>query len=178
MTVDEPDDAPLGTLAQNWVISVTQDGPGAPIGNTNEGAEWRIEEEKARGGTVYFREGAKDEWAELEIKRILRDSKVVLFMKGTQDAPRCGFSNGVLAVLRSKLSLQDFACVDCLDSQRNAGLREEIKRFSDWPTIPQLYINGDFVGGADIVASLNDTGELAEMLEAAEVPLKAPKARV
>jgi Grx4 family monothiol glutaredoxin len=178
MTVDKPDDAPLGTLAQNWLVAHTRDGPGAPVGNTEDGADWRVvQETEPKGGNVYFREGTTEKYAELEIKRILREHKVVLFMKGTQDSPRCGFSNGVLSILRSKLNAENFACVDVLDSSRNVGLRDEIKRYSDWPTIPQLYVNGDFVGGADIVASLNDTGELAEMLEVAEVPLRVSKPR-
>lgn len=85
--------------------------------------------------------------------------RVVLFMKGSPAAPQCGFSATVAGILDGLVG--DYHSVDVL---RDADLREGIKEFSSWPTIPQLYVDGEFVGGADIVASLYESGELEEKL--------------
>ena len=84
---------------------------------------------------------------------------VVLFMKGVPDEPRCGFSAVVVQIL-DHLGVQ-FASVDVLS---NEEIRETIKVFSDWPTIPQLYVKGEFVGGADIIREMFSNGELKALL--------------
>ena len=84
---------------------------------------------------------------------------VVLFMKGTPVFPQCGFSNLVVQVL-SRLGVK-FKGIDVLS---DPALRQGIKAFSDWPTVPQLYVKGEFVGGCDIVREMFETGELAELL--------------
>ena len=84
---------------------------------------------------------------------------VVLFMKGTPVFPQCGFSNLVVQVL-SQLGVK-FKGIDVLS---DPALRQGIKAFSDWPTVPQLYVKGEFVGGCDIVREMFETGELAELL--------------
>ena len=94
------------------------------------------------------------------IQTAIADHGVVLFMKGDPDQPRCGFSAQVVQIL-DHLGVQ-YAGVDVL---ANDLLREEIKAFSDWPTIPQLYVKGEFVGGADIVREMFQSGELAPILE-------------
>ena len=86
-------------------------------------------------------------------------SDVVLFMKGTPVFPQCGFSAAVVGVL-SHLGIK-FKSVNVLDDQ---NIREGIKTYSDWPTIPQLYVKGVFVGGCDIIREMYETGELMEML--------------
>ena len=86
-----------------------------------------------------------------EIQKIIDENRVVLFMKGTKDFPQCGFSGMVAGVLK-KFEV-DYLDVNVLDDT-NGNLREEIKAFSDWPTIPQLYINKEFVGGADIIREM------------------------
>jgi monothiol glutaredoxin len=86
-------------------------------------------------------------------------SDVVLFMKGTPVFPQCGFSAAVVGVL-SHLGVK-FKSVNVLDDQ---NIREGIKTYSDWPTIPQLYVKGEFVGGCDIIREMYETGELMEML--------------
>ena len=86
-------------------------------------------------------------------------SDVVLFMKGTPVFPQCGFSAAVVGVLRH-LGIK-FKSVNVLDVQ---NIREGIKTYSDWPTIPQLYVKGEFVGGCDIIREMYETGELMEML--------------
>ena len=86
-------------------------------------------------------------------------SDVVLFMKGTPVFPQCGFSAAVVGVL-SHLGVK-FKGVNVLDDD---SVREGIKAFSDWPTIPQLYVKGEFIGGCDIIREMYETGELMEML--------------
>ena len=95
-----------------------------------------------------------------EIKKLIDSNDVCLFMKGVPDAPQCGFSMTVSNILKH-LNV-DFKGVNVLDDQ---NLRQGIKEFSDWPTIPQLYIKGEFVGGCDIVKELFENGELKQLLE-------------
>ena len=91
-----------------------------------------------------------------------------LFMKGTPDAPQCGFSMAVTNML--KLLEVNFQGVNVLEDQ---NVREGIKTFSDWPTIPQLYIKKEFVGGCDIVKEMYESGELAKLLETKGINFKA-----
>lgn len=93
------------------------------------------------------------------IRRTVADDDVVLFMKGVAAQPRCGFSNQVVQIL-DHLGV-DFQDVDVLADD---GLRQGIKQFSNWPTIPQLYVKGEFVGGCDIVREMFQTGELQALL--------------
>ena len=94
------------------------------------------------------------------IKNLIKDNDVCLFMKGTPDAPQCGFSMAVSNVL--KHLKVNFSGINVLDDE---NLRQGIKEFSDWPTIPQLYIKGEFVGGCDIVKEMFEKGELANLLK-------------
>lgn len=95
------------------------------------------------------------------IQGLLAERHVVLFMKGTRRSPQCGFSASVVELLDGWID--DYATVDVL---ADPELREGIKAFSDWPTIPQLYVGGEFVGGADILRELEDSGELGATLGA------------
>jgi len=92
------------------------------------------------------------------IDTLLRQHSVVLFMKGTRDAPRCGFSAATVGVLNELLP--DYASVDVL---ADADIREGIKVYGNWPTIPQLYVKGELIGGADIVQSMYTSGQLQEL---------------
>ena len=94
-----------------------------------------------------------------KIKKLIDDNNVCLFMKGTPDAPQCGFSMAVSNVL--KHLKVNFNGVNVLDDE---ALRQGIKDYSDWPTIPQLYIKGEFIGGSDIVKEMFEKGELKELL--------------
>mgnify|MGYP006157699981 FL=1 len=95
-----------------------------------------------------------------KITNILKDNKVCLFMKGTPETPQCGFSLAISNVLKH-LKI-DFKGINVLD---NADIRDGIKAFSDWPTIPQLYIGEEFIGGCDIVKEMFESGELQKKLE-------------
>jgi monothiol glutaredoxin len=93
------------------------------------------------------------------IRHDISSNRVFLYMKGYPYAPQCGFSARVVAIL-DKLGVE-YRSRNVLE---DAEIREGIKKFSDWPTIPQLYVNGEFVGGCDIVTSLLQSGELEEMI--------------
>jgi monothiol glutaredoxin len=95
-----------------------------------------------------------------EIKKLIDTNDVCLFMKGVPDAPQCGFSMTVSNILKH-LNV-NFKGVNVLDDQ---NLRQGIKEYSDWPTIPQLYIKGEFIGGCDIVKEMFENGELKNLLE-------------
>jgi monothiol glutaredoxin len=95
-----------------------------------------------------------------EIKKTVEENKVVLYMKGTKDFPQCGFSATVVQILRN-LNV-NFVDINVLT---NPEIREGIKEFSDWPTIPQLYVAGEFVGGCDIVKEMFQAQELQELLK-------------
>lgn len=97
-----------------------------------------------------------------QIRSDIAANDIVLFMKGSKKLPQCGFSATVVAVLE-RLGVQEFKDVNVLLDQE---LREGIKLFSDWPTIPQLYVKGEFIGGCDIVREMYESGELAEFLDA------------
>ena len=94
------------------------------------------------------------------IRTDVADSPVVLFMKGTPVFPQCGFSSTLVQAL-THLGVK-FKGIDVL---QDPGLRDGIKAFSDWPTIPQLYVKGEFVGGCDIVREMFESGELAALFE-------------
>lgn len=93
------------------------------------------------------------------IEDILKHDRIVLFMKGTRNAPRCGFSAGTVGILNGLVD--DYASVDVL---ADPDIREGIKAYGNWPTIPQLYVGGELIGGADIVAGMANSGELHELL--------------
>jgi monothiol glutaredoxin len=99
--------------------------------------------------------------AQVQIRTTVTGNDVVLFMKGTKAMPQCGFSSRVAGVL-------NFMGVDFVDVNvlADADIRQGIKDFSDWPTIPQLYVKGEFVGGCDIVTEMTLSGELDALLEA------------
>ena len=101
------------------------------------------------------------------IKNEIDNNEVCLFMKGTPDAPQCGFSMAVSNML--KILDVKFKGVNVLENQK---LREGIKLFSDWPTIPQLYINKEFVGGCDIVKEMFENGELKNYLDSKGIDYK------
>ena len=90
----------------------------------------------------------------------VKENPVMLYMKGTPSTPMCGFSAQVVAALKAEGI--DFSSVNVLDYP---SIREGIKIYSDWPTIPQLYVNGEFIGGCDIVLSMHESGELKELFQ-------------
>jgi monothiol glutaredoxin len=105
-----------------------------------------------------------------KIQALVTSDRVVLFMKGVRRAPQCGFSASVIEALDEWLD--EYATIDVL---ADAELREGLKVFSDWPTIPQLYVGGEFIGGADIIRELDQTGELAQALGVEPAAIEPPQ---
>ena len=106
--------------------------------------------------------GAPEDAADAKIDSFVKDNKVMLFMKGTKIFPQCGFSNMAVQILNAIGA--EFETCDVLSDD---FVRQQIKVYSDWPTIPQLYVDGEFVGGSDIMLEMYQAGELQEMIEVA-----------
>lgn len=96
-----------------------------------------------------------------EFEKDIKENDIVLYMKGTKQIPQCGFSAVVVQILQ-RLGIEDFKDVNVLASPE---VREGIKEFTNWPTIPQLYVKGEFIGGADITKEMYQSGELQELLK-------------
>jgi monothiol glutaredoxin len=94
------------------------------------------------------------------IDQVVKNNHIVLFMKGSPLFPQCGFSSRAVAILNHLGA--EFESVDVLQDQ---GIRQGIKAYSDWPTIPQLYVGGEFVGGSDIMMEMYESGELADLVK-------------
>ena len=100
--------------------------------------------------------------ANARIDSLVKSNKVVLFMKGTALFPQCGFSSRAIAIL-DRLG----AKYETVDVLQDSEIRQSIKQYSDWPTIPQLYVKGEFVGGSDIMMEMFESGELQQLLSEA-----------
>ena len=108
-----------------------------------------------------------DEQIKNQIEKEISTNEVCLFMKGTPDAPQCGFSMAVSNML--KILEVNFKSVNVLENEQ---IRQGIKEFSEWPTIPQLYIKKEFVGGCDIVKEMYENGDLKKILEEKQINFK------
>ena len=95
------------------------------------------------------------------IKKDIAENDIVLYMKGTKQVPQCGFSGVVVQVLE-RLGVDDFKDINVL---ADPEIREGIKQFANWPTIPQLYVKGEFIGGCDIVREMAEAGELQQLFQ-------------
>ena len=102
-----------------------------------------------------------------KIENEINENEICLFMKGTPDAPQCGFSMAVANIL--KILNVKFKGVNVLEDQ---NVREGIKTYSDWPTIPQLYVKNEFIGGCDIIKEMYESGELGKLLKSKNINFK------
>ena len=102
-----------------------------------------------------------------EAKEIIKKNNIVLFMKGTKDMPGCGFSAHVVQILNN-LNV-DYVDIDVLNDD---NFKENMKKFTNWPTFPQLYVKGEFIGGCDIIKEMFDSGELLELLNTKGIDVK------
>jgi len=104
----------------------------------------------------------------MSVQEVIKDqvskNRVVLYMKGSPDFPQCGFSANAVGILRA-CGVDNFYAVNVLE---NPDIRQGIKQFANWPTIPQLYVNGEFVGGSDILIEMYEKGELQKLLTEAK----------
>ncbi|KAL6772134.1 GRX6 [Auxenochlorella protothecoides x Auxenochlorella symbiontica] len=164
-------DASREELTEAWKAWLQQsvDATGKiPPGNAPGPAQAAWHSRRARRPRPELRltpgKGLQDLTVSLEelVQNVVQSYKVVAFVKGTRTSPQCGFSYKVLTLLNE--AKVDYEVVNVLDEHHNPGLRETIKAFSQWPTIPQVYINGEFVGGADILEQLSGSGELVELV--------------
>lgn len=97
-----------------------------------------------------------------KLDKLVQDNKILVFMKGSKLMPQCGFSNNVVQILNT-LGVP----YEAIDVLADSDIRQGIKEYSNWPTIPQIYINGEFIGGSDIAIELYQSGELQQMAEVA-----------
>jgi monothiol glutaredoxin len=125
----------------------------------------RVLQETALASSADFLEESADDSQE-RVKALVENHPVVLFMKGSKLFPQCGFSNTAVQILTS--FGVDFHTVDVLADD---GIRQGVKVYSEWPTIPQLYVCGEFVGGSDIMVEMYQNGELGEMIEKAKADM-------
>ncbi|MBU6459630.1 MAG: Grx4 family monothiol glutaredoxin [Proteobacteria bacterium] len=126
----------------------------------------------AKQGNLSYRDNEltlKKQESQLDIQEVIKNQinshPVVLYMKGTPQMPQCGFSASAVQLL-SACGLKNVLAVDVMV---DPAIRQGIKEYSNWPTIPQLYVQGEFVGGADIMRQLFDSGELQKMIQATQV---------
>jgi monothiol glutaredoxin, grx4 family len=123
---------------------------------------FQIRQKDAYNGAVFLTDNVRNTMSiQEQIKEVVTTHPIVLFMKGTKQFPQCGFSSRAVQLLNAAGA--QYVTVNVLE---NAEVRQGIKEYSDWPTIPQLYVNGEFVGGADILQEMYDAGELQELVAA------------
>jgi Grx4 family monothiol glutaredoxin len=160
----------LTAVWRAWVQAVVEETGSAPPGNLPGATAAWTPARKASAVPPEIRltsgKGLEDLTVPLTtlIEAVVRDHAVVAFVKGTRFQPQCGFSHRVLTQLTETVGAAGFQVVNVLDEVYNPGLRDAIKEFSAWPTIPQVYVRGEFVGGADIVSELVESGELGRLV--------------
>jgi Grx4 family monothiol glutaredoxin len=167
-----------------WVEQAVEEGGRVPPGNApGGGAQWQGQARKpaaaannANRPEIRLTAGkAIDVPIETLIAQVVKDHPVVAFVKGTRREPQCGFSARLIAALDESVPQGDYQVLNVLDEFHNPGLREAVKQFSQWPTIPQLYVGGEFVGGADIVEGMRGSGELHKAVAEAVTAAKGNK---
>jgi Grx4 family monothiol glutaredoxin len=157
----------LTTAWKEWLQAGVDDQGGIPPGNAGpEKEKWQGKAKPKAKPEIKLTagKGADDVTVSITelVDMVVKNERIVAFVKGTRTQPQCGFSHQLLETLNSMKA--EYQVVNVLDEVYNPGLREGIKEYSAWPTIPQLYINGDFVGGSDIVQEMAASGELAKIV--------------
>ncbi|KAF6254959.1 CGFS type glutaredoxin [Scenedesmus sp. NREL 46B-D3] len=145
-----------------WMEEALAATGGIPPGNAPGETKWQSRSAKPKADVKLTAGKAINVPIETLIDQVVKANKVVAFIKGTRSTPQCGFSYKMLSILNDMRT--DYEVVNVLDDFHNPGLREAIKEYSQWPTIPQLYIGGEFVGGSDIVEQMVGNGELQLVL--------------
>nr|AYR16691.1 glutaredoxin 36 [Populus trichocarpa] len=159
--VVEPDKASLTEAWKSWMEEYIKTTGKVPPGNETGNATW-IRQPSKKKADLRLTPGRHVQLTvplEELIDRLVKENKVVAFIKGSRSAPMCGFSQKVVGILESEGV--DYESVDVLDEEYNYGLRETLKKYSNWPTFPQIFMNGELVGGCDILTSMHEKGELA-----------------
>lgn len=162
--VDEPDRTTLTEAWKSWMEEHIAATGKIPPGNESGNAIWVKRQQKK--SDLRLKPGRNVQLTvplEELIDRLVKENKVVAFIKGSRSAPMCGFSQRVVGILESQGV--DYESVDVLDEEHNSGLRETLKSYSNWPTFPQIFVNGELLGGCDILVSMQEKGELATLLK-------------
>ncbi|KAL6574536.1 Bifunctional monothiol glutaredoxin-S16, chloroplastic [Orobanche minor] len=160
--VEEPADKTALTEAwKSWMQEHTAATGKVPPGNESGNTTW-IKKAPRKKSDIRLTPGRHVRLTvplEGLVDRLVKENRVVAFIKGSRNAPLCGFSQRVLQILESQDV--EYESVDVLDEEYNCGLRETLKKYSNWPTFPQIFVNGELVGGCDILTSMYEKGELA-----------------
>eukprot|EP00891_Asterochloris_glomerata_P006314 jgi/Astpho2/6314/Aster-08147 len=153
---------------KQWLQDAVQETGTIPPGNAKGNKQWTAKRVQSRPEIKLTPgKGVQDLTCSVTdlVDQVIRSTKAVAFVKGTRFQPQCGFSYKVLSMLTELRA--DFEVVNVLDDQFNPGVRDAIKEYSQWPTIPQVYVGGEFLGGADIVEEMHGKGELKAALQKA-----------
>ncbi|ESQ52480.1 hypothetical protein EUTSA_v10017037mg [Eutrema salsugineum] len=162
--VEEPDKAVLTQAWKSWIEEHIKVTGKVPAGNKQGNNTW-VKQTPRKKSDIRLTPGRHVELTvplEELIDRLVKENKVVAFIKGSRSAPQCGFSQRVVGILESQGV--DYETVDVLDDDYNHGLREKLKSYSNWPTFPQVFVKGELLGGCDILTSMYENGELGNML--------------
>ncbi|KAL2658757.1 hypothetical protein GLYMA_03G056300v4 [Glycine max] len=163
--VDEPDRETLTQAWKSWMEEYIKVSGKVPPGNESGNATW-VRQPPKRKPDLRLTPGHHMQLTvplENLIDALVKENKVVAFIKGPRSAPLCGFSQRVIAILENEGV--DYESVNVLDEEYNYGLRETLKKYSNWPTFPQIFVDGELVGGCDILTSMYEKGELASLLK-------------
>ncbi|PON51130.1 Monothiol glutaredoxin-related [Parasponia andersonii] len=163
--VDEPDREALTQAWKSWMEEHIKATGKVPPGNESGNATWVRQAPKKKADLRLTPGRHVQLTVPLEelIDRLVKENKVVAFIKGSRSAPLCGFSQRVVGILESQGV--DYESVNVLDEDHNPGLRETLKSYSNWPTFPQIFVNGELVGGCDILSSMYEKGELGGLFK-------------
>lgn len=163
--VDDPDRTALTQSWKSWMEEHVGSTGKVPPGNESGNATW-IRQPPKKKPDLRLTPGRHVQLTiplEELIDRLVKENKVVAFIKGSRSAPLCGFSQKVVGILETEGV--DYESIDVLDEEYNPGLRETLKKYSNWPTFPQIFVNGELVGGCDILSSMYEKGELSGLLK-------------
>uniref|UniRef100_A0A2N9I266 Glutaredoxin domain-containing protein n=1 Tax=Fagus sylvatica TaxID=28930 RepID=A0A2N9I266_FAGSY len=163
--VDEPDRTALTQAWKSWMEEHIKATGKVPPGNDTGNTTWVRQAPKKKPDLRLTPGQHVQLTVPLEelIDKLVKENKVVAFIKGSRSAPLCGFSQRVIGILENEQV--DYESVDVLDDEYNSGLRETLKKYSNWPTFPQIFVNGELIGGCDILTSMYEKGELATLFK-------------
>lgn len=163
--IDQPDKETLTQAWKSWMEEYVKSTGKVPPGNESGNATWMRQPPRKKPDLRLTPGRHMQLTVPLEelIDKLVKENKVVAFIKGSRSAPLCGFSQKVIGILESVGS--DYESIDVLDEEHNPGLRETLKTYSNWPTFPQIFVDGELVGGCDILTAMHEKGELASLLK-------------
>jgi len=163
--VDEPDRESLTQAWKSWMEEYIKISGKVPPGNESGNATWVRPQPKKKADLRLTPGRHVQLTVPLEelVNKLVKENKVVAFIKGSRSVPLCGFSQKVVGILEKEGV--DYESVNVLDEDYNYGLRETLKKYSNWPTFPQIFLNGELVGGCDILTSMFEKGEVAGLFK-------------